>query len=302
MRMVECRRAWSRTINIVQMEDIECYGFQFRSIPRFAPTGKAGMMSWALCSILSSVKELWQAVDTKPNPFSVDGWEAWLLTYIQTNVFSFDSIRLDKRSPFKKISTKSEIIDKVNRFAPVPSNVGADLLEPETTFKFSIEFMHNLFNPTEHPSISVNPSVTDALTCEDSYYDDKAIVIVVGSGLPDEVGNDDSNHPDRLVFENGASFQLRSVVLLRVDDQFYGYRENTPHKFEAIRYLRHGGHYKCWWKQERSDDIVTQCTSNIVDSIRCDENVHQESHFLQHIMVYVKEQSPNIEQWKLQIF
>ena len=82
-REIHCRRSWSRTINIVQMEDIHCYGFQFRNIPPFATPNKASMMTWTLCSILSNVKELWQAVDTKSNPFRHDGWEGWILTHIQ---------------------------------------------------------------------------------------------------------------------------------------------------------------------------------------------------------------------------
>ena len=241
--IIQCRRAWSQIINIVQMEDSRHYGFQFRSVSRIAPNGKAGMMTWSLCSILSSVKELWQAVDTKPNPFQYRGWEAWMLSFIQSDIFSFDTVRRDKRSPFKKITSFSEIIDKVNRFAPIHD----DRMDPRSIFNFSIEFMRRLFTPREHPSISITSSVLDVLNRgDDSHYDNTSIIILVGSGLPEEIEHDDIDNSGRIVLEDGVAFELRSVVLLRVEDEAYSYREDTPHKFDAVRYMRHGGHYSSW--------------------------------------------------------
>ena len=66
---VQCRRSWACTINIVQMEDCNGYGFQFWNILAFSSSRKACMTTWTLCSILFSVKELWQAVNFKPEPF-----------------------------------------------------------------------------------------------------------------------------------------------------------------------------------------------------------------------------------------
>ena len=58
----------------VQMEDIKGFGFQFRSTPVYTnKEKKEGMMTWALSSILTSVKELWHEVDSKPTPFLHEG-------------------------------------------------------------------------------------------------------------------------------------------------------------------------------------------------------------------------------------
>ena len=41
---VHCRQSRSQTINIIQMEDTNCYGYQFCCIPPLSPPGKADMM------------------------------------------------------------------------------------------------------------------------------------------------------------------------------------------------------------------------------------------------------------------
>ena len=57
--IVHSRRSWSQTINIVQMEDTNCYGYYFCCTPPISPPCKAGMMALTICLMLSGVKELW---------------------------------------------------------------------------------------------------------------------------------------------------------------------------------------------------------------------------------------------------
>ena len=79
---ISCRRSWPRLINILQKEDMDDFGINFRAIPTIADKGEgghgklAGMMSWALCSILSSVKELWEIVDSRQT-WRHDQWEGY---------------------------------------------------------------------------------------------------------------------------------------------------------------------------------------------------------------------------------
>ena len=95
--------------------------------------------------------------------------------------------------------------------------------------------MRRLFTPGEHPSISITSSVLDVLNRgDDSHYDNTSIIIIVGSGLPEEVEHNDIDNSGRIVLEDGVAFELRSVVLLRVQDEAYSYMEDTPHKFDAV--------------------------------------------------------------------
>ena len=300
--IVHCQRPWSQAINIVQTEDSERFGSTFRSIPAFRCYEKAGMMTWVLCSILSSVSNLWESVDTKHLPFEQNGWEYWLLSFIQLNVFPFDVKRIDRRSPFKRLKNAGDLIDVVNRFAPVPSNTYENDNDPDTILKFSCEFMRNIFCPSEYSTIMVEDSVTNAITLEDSHlFKNTKIIIVVGSGLPEVLGNDqDLSSSGKLVFSDGTTFELLSVAILRGQSIAYS---RQPNKFDAIRYMRHGGYYTSWQKQERFDKVVMQCTENICDILinAANNSDHAEYDFLQHVLVYVKEETLDADQWKLKI-
>ena len=300
---IKCRRAWSQTINIIQMEDSDGFGYQFRPIPAYGSKKdrKEGMMTWALSSILTSVKELWHVVDSKPRPFLSRGWEFWLLSFLQSKVFPFQTVRIDNRSPFRKLTTLRAIMDKVNRFAPTESNDDDDQDDRFHIFKFSTQCMHNIFNRANYPSVSISDSVESALCLDEYHYDTKDIIIIAGHGGPEVFGNEDSSNSDKLVFSEGNSFELRSIVLLKQDIPSY---PPNGSRFEAIRYIRHGGHYSSWWRQERSDKVVTQCNHNVVESLINDAQYNESDppYFYQHVLVYIKTTTPDVDQWRLQMF
>lgn len=70
-------RSWSTRINMLQTEDRNGFGSQFRPIPGFN-TSKPSALSWVLFAIMSSCKELWHIVDNKPTPFRHSAWEGWV--------------------------------------------------------------------------------------------------------------------------------------------------------------------------------------------------------------------------------
>ena len=298
---VSCRRSWSRTINIVQMEDSKQYGFQFRPIPPFGASiqSEASMITWTMCSILSSVKELWQAIDSKTTPFMYTGWEGWLLTYLQSKCFSFDSIRLDPRSPFKRITSATAIIAQINSHAPVIANIDVDQYDPTQLYQCSGEFMQNLFSPHEYPTILMSDSILDVIMMDEVEFVDKNIIIISGLGMPEAFGSNNTDHRDNIVLDDGTTYELRSVVLTRVQGKDYS---SKPGKYEAIRYMRHGGHYKKWWKQERNDKISTQCVDDPISHL---SSMYDESddlpHFLYHTMVYVIQKPIEVDQYRLKI-
>ncbi len=112
-----------------------------------------------------SVKELWQAVDSKPGPWRFSRWEGHILTYIRQNLFQFESMRVDPKLPFARITSMTGDVKIVNRQAPVVSNV--DELCPESCYHFSHEFMRKLFDAQEHPAICIAGSVEEALSTPD---------------------------------------------------------------------------------------------------------------------------------------
>ena len=148
-KTIYCRRSWSRTINIIQLEDKNMFGYQFCSIPCIKPDHKAAMMIWSLSSIMSSVKALWHEVDSMDAPYLHDGWEGHFLSFIQSKVFSFQTIRVDNKSPFKNQRSDSSLIDIINNFNPSTSNMNKNMTEPSTFYNFfmslCVTYFYHLF-------------------------------------------------------------------------------------------------------------------------------------------------------------
>jgi hypothetical protein len=50
------------------------------------------MMVCSLTAMLSLIKEFWGAVDNIDVPFQFDQWEGYILTWVQKQCFSYESI------------------------------------------------------------------------------------------------------------------------------------------------------------------------------------------------------------------
>jgi hypothetical protein len=86
--VVQCRCTWARTIYIIQTENMHWYGTQFQTIPALrGQKDLPSMMVWSLTAMLSSIKELWRAVDNIVVPFQFDQWEGLILTWVQKQCF-----------------------------------------------------------------------------------------------------------------------------------------------------------------------------------------------------------------------
>ena len=137
-------------------------------------------------------------------------------------------------------------------------------------------FMHNIFNVTDQSTILVSSSIIDTLSTE---INNKRIIIANGSGSPDDIGNNESDQPDKIFFEDGSIFELRSIGILQGLDFYAG----NPSKFDTVRYIMHGGHYSNWWKQERSDKVVTRCTHNVLLELQ-DSGDNVDVYYLRHLI------------------
>ena len=301
--IIHARRSWQRLINTLHTEDRHGFGTQFRAIPILATKNKASMMTWTLCSIISSVKDLWKVLDTPKGPWRYDGWPGWMMTFIQSQVFPFDSVRRDNRSPFKKIRSFKQIVGKVNKFAPVICHEDDDIYSTQETYKMSADFMRKFFCPVTYPSISVYESVLDIPA--QSRMLRRNTIIITSSGLPLAFGR----HPfvddplyDKIQLQDGTLFELRSIALLRVPDEG---NCNDGSKYEAVRFMRHGGPaYSKFWQQQRSQSITSQCDFDplqmVLDWSR-EEDADDSYRFQYHSMVYVKVEAFNVDKFRLDI-
>ena len=200
------------------------------------------MMPWTLVAMLSTVKDLWQAVDQKSRPFCFHRWEGHVLSFVQQQCFQFEPIRSPPRSCFKRL-TMTGLSEKFNDLARPLKECNED--DPCNYFEFGFRYMRNLFQPNDHETISILPSVEDALGQSSIFYEKKNVIIVVGSELPDRFGNNVTGpEADRIVSPNDMyTYECQSIILLRSIDI-----PNHPRAFDAVSYMRHGGVFKSWWQ------------------------------------------------------
>ena len=63
--------------------------------------------------------------------------------------------------------------------------------------------------------------------------------------------------------------------------------------------MHHGGHHRRWWKQERNKNVATQYDFDVIHHL-WDRHNHLDKYnalqFIRYIMVYVKEQSVNVDE------
>ena len=185
--IISTRRSWPISINLLQTEDANGYGTQFRAIPQFSlPTQVPSASTWSLFAILSSCPALWRAVDMKQSIFRFSGWEGWLLTAINALCFQFHSIQADSRSPIKRLTSLKAIAEKVNPFV-VPSDIEYEDEDEDTGPAFyhcGIKSFQRLFPSEDYgDSLSILESINEATANSDDYAQ-KKVIIVVGDNAP----------------------------------------------------------------------------------------------------------------------
>ena len=83
--MTTCRCSWSPTINAIQMEDSNGYGYPFTPAENYKSTGKGepAMMLWALIGAIMGCKDLYEAITEKGYRFdTMDGRVTFLPIFV----------------------------------------------------------------------------------------------------------------------------------------------------------------------------------------------------------------------------
>lgn len=195
--------------------------------------------------ILSSVKELWHEVDSKKGPWQSDSWEGHILTFIRRTTFQFESIHVDRLSPFSSSKAKA-VVKRVNNH--IPDNSDIDECEDlQSTYLFSAESMRRLFRPIYHPTIAVADSIKEIISDPASYNNIK-VIIIAHSLVPSTFDSNAMFQDQFLLDEDCAySYQLRFVKVLRGKDNWSPRCSSVdPNRFDSIRLMRHEDH-EHWW-------------------------------------------------------
>lgn len=279
---VKAKRSWPILINLLQTEDESGYGSQFYPIPKFMAQDESPVLTWCLFSLFASCKELWKLVDLKDNGFRTGSWEGWLLTAVSEFCFPFHLISIDTKSPFKKLSTYSNIINKIRR--AVSSVQQQNELPANSSFYgLGKEYFEFLFADSYYASLVAVLSDSHDII---DHQNKKAYIVV--SNKPPET--------DVYTVGNSKTIELRVVCVVKANRS-----DNSSSKFDGIRYMRHGNGFKEWWKQERKDNVTTKCTMNR-DSVFRDFTEENEDIFLQYVSLYIRQEDENSDHLRDEVF
>ena len=168
--------------------------------------------------MLSSIKELWRAVDNIVLPFRFDQWEGHILTWVQKQCFSYESIHSNPRSPFDALKP----LNLLKKFCYLHPEYNLDPAlsyhdDPCTYFGYSEVKMRRLFSPQRSPTVHVCSSIEDVLESNESsinHFNGKNIIICVASSVPETFFNndDDGDSESTLVLGNNI-VRLASIAV-----------------------------------------------------------------------------------------
>lgn len=201
-----------------------------------------------------------------------------ILTAIQGICFQFYPVKVDKSSPFKKLTAMVDIADVVNLSVLTVSNED----DASSLYRFDIGCFRRLFREEDYSSsIAV---IESFVPHNPSHFTEKKVVISVGSEAPTE-----GRH-----VVGTAEFELRVVCLVKADKR--------GDKFDAIRWMRHGCGMSSFWKQERNERITTQCLAgdDIYDELQ--QYPVDTWYFGKFVCVYVKCESVSADRWRSEFF
>ena len=285
---MKVKRSWQNMINLIKMEDQTCFGYAFRPIPQFSSNYHSSCLTWCLFAIFSSCKELWNIVDTKASPFRSSSWEGWLLTAVHHSCFQNNILnRIDNTSPLKKPKNMNEVIKQTNKLIPeLLSNSNG--LNGTSFFQFNFTCINNMFQHEDYNEKILVRRSHQGVTSDISstVYKDVEVIIIVGEEAPSTY---------EIINNSNGIFELRVLCVLKCDRP-----ESSRNKYDAIRYMRHGNGFNCFWKQERCDPICSHSNSSLLEDIALNADEH---YFLQYIQMFVRKfGQSNVDRWKLKFF
>ena len=242
VRTINVSRSWCPTINNIQMNDLEGFGFPIKAVLPYATRGEnSSMMLWLLAGIISACNHIHYAVDQKATPHAFDNFSGHILAHIDSQyMLHRDSGRIGK-SPFGGKISATKLRKLLERRYTEPE----DLSSPESFYKFHIDYLKNLLPQTDYPTIGIvgdNADEWDSLSNEE-------IVIQMGRTVPP---------PDGSRFVGGHRFEARAVTCVKASADVTS-ASSRPGKYEGLRYMRHGDGFSKWWAQKVSAPLCKSC-------------------------------------------
>jgi hypothetical protein len=225
------QRGWPRFCGgVVQKEDSNGWGYQFRPVPQFS-CGFNPLPLWMIFSLLVSSTELYSLIDTE-TVFTRESWQGLVMTNIGSHCLKNEIITLSKKYPFKKLSATT----LANQFA---THCGITR-ESSVESVIGSEFFGGLFSSYGSTiKIFDSPPDEESILHESGQLQDTRFLLFVTNGVA--VIND--------INADGKCFEHRVLICVT---------PKNGNKFDGYRMMRYGLKFPSYWRQHRKDSVVSQ--------------------------------------------
>ena len=298
------RRSWCPTLNNMQVQDPNLYGWVPKAIPHVkhlkGANGLPIMMTWCVIGMVSASKELYSIIDQKVGGHSHKDVSGYLLTWIHNNLMKHCDPVVVKKTPFSNKTTMTKLAQMLLQNVQSHDRQDSNSHRPESFYMFGHSLFQDVFREESYPRISIAKKTADLE--ESARKDQTEAIILVTREEPRGAASFSVNE---------KKFEARVVIGIAADSNTKKKTSARGH-FEACRFVRHGNGFRNWWQQDRnakSNYVMRQVRApedhSVVDNFpemtlqRDDDKVKW---FRRYIVVYILvEPDVNVEAYKMAI-
>jgi len=301
--LVQLRRSWCPMIYNMQVQDGDCYGWPPKAVPYVDIYRKAGpclpiMITWSILGIVSASKELYSLIDRKVGGHSHKNFSGYLLTWMHCNMMKHCDRLHVKKTPFSNETNLTKLATMIMNAFPQHIREDCNRRDPEKFYMFGHSLFEELFSKAEYPKIAIAKK-----------RDQLKLRARIGTEVIILVTKDEPRGPAFFV-SNEKKFEARVVIGIAADKDT-SHKESNQGRFEACRFVRHGGGFTNWWQQDRNRNskmVMKQAPSiddSLVDNfpvITLKDDEGEKEYFRRYLVVYVLvSPDTNVEEYKLDL-
>ena len=298
---VYLHRSWCPTINNMQVQDNNLYGWVPKAIPHMKSLKGANrlpiMMTWCVVGIVSASKELYSIVDQKVGGHSYKDVSGYLLTWIHNKLMKHCDPVVVKKTPFSNKTSMTKLAQMLLQNVQSHNRQDRKAHRPESFYMFGHSLFQDVFREESYPRISIAKNWADLE--ESGRKDQTEAIILVTKEEPRGAAS---------FTVNGKTFEARVVIGIAADSNTKK-KTSAPGQFEACRFVRHGNGFRNWWQQDRnsmSNYVMRQVLSSedsVVDNfpeMKLKPDDDKVKWFRRYIVVYVLvAPEVNVEAYKI---
>jgi hypothetical protein len=302
-KMLLLERSWDALNYNCQEEDYDNYGCPIKAIQPYKTTSNGPHMTmYALVAMISSCNALHYMIDQKSCSHSYKNWTGHILSHISYVYMKHSDNNVIKKSPFVGSRSVSKLLKMLetdlSNHPTMDENSHVGDIDAELHFMFGVNYIRSLFPSDQFPKLAIASSLIELLSSE-TQLTSKEVIIIVGPDCPKGNAEIVSRGMNPIKFEARFLMSLDGKVPNNesLDDE-----SCKSWKFEAKRYVRHGGKFCNWYVQDRTNKSAS---SHVMTKYKSNGDINDfpplQQDCFRYVTVYVNTTVKPVEDYKLEL-